>query len=152
MPLGAQEQKTPTSAAEHLTRGERHTLNLFPVMGDPFTAQVVEVRSLSRAERVGFGRKLKLYYVSASGPQTTYSVYCVNAAPDVGKTYTAEIDYVDGSLSWLHLWPEERKNLHLPASLSTHGMAYKVLIFRDIASSSKSDLACDVKGETARLP
>jgi hypothetical protein len=89
------------------------------VIGDPFSVQVAEVRSLSRSERAGFGKAPALYHVSASGPTANYSVYCVKAAPVAGTTYMARINYLDGVLSFLRLWPEEKKNLSLPPGQST---------------------------------
>ena len=124
------------------------------LIGDPFSALVTQVRNLTSSERVGFSKAKTLYHVSVSAPKANYDVYCVDAAPLAGNTYTVEIDYLDGSFSFLRLWPEEKKNLNLPPGRSTKGRAYRMMVFQNVRTDPrrKPDIACDIKTETARVP
>jgi hypothetical protein len=119
-------------------------------MSTPFSLQVTSVRSLNSDERVGFSKALELYAVTAYGPETSYTLYCVKYGPEAGKTYTALTSYVDSSLSALHLWPVEKQTLNLPSGTKTKGRVYRVVIIQDIRSGPKPDLACDIRSETAR--
>lgn len=120
-------------------------------VGDPFLAEVTEVRSFAR-EKVGFGKTPPMYQVSVAGPKANYSIYCINAAPVTAGTYSVHIDYMDGSLSFLKLWPEAKKNLGLPKGESTRGMAYRMMVFHNFRDDPRMppDIACDIKTETAR--
>jgi hypothetical protein len=133
---------------------ERYAEKMVVVIGNPFSVQVTQVRNLTSSERVGFSKAKTLYHVSVSAIKADFDVYCVEAAPVAGKIYTAHIDYLDGALSFLRLWPEERKNLNLPPGRSTKGRAYRMMIFRDATSDPRRppDLPCDIKTETARVP
>jgi hypothetical protein len=154
VPLSSQAPKPATPEGQRQTANERFAEKMVVLIGDPFSAQVTQVRNLTSSERVGFSKAKTLYHVSVSGPKATYDVYCVEAAPVAGTTYTAHIDYLDGSLSFLRLWPEEKKTLNLPPGRSTKGRAYRMMIFRDFTSDPRRppDLACDIKTETARVP
>jgi hypothetical protein len=121
-------------------------------MSEPFSLQVITVRSLNPDERAGFSKAWELYDVTAYGPKTSYTLYCAKYSPDAGKSYTALTSYVDSSLSALHLWPVEKQTLNLPPGSKTKGRAYRVVIIQNIRSGSKPDLACDIRSETARMP
>ncbi len=129
---------------------DRLAMKMIVKIGDPFSARATQVRPVSTEERVGFSKTLTVYHVSVSGPDADYSVYCVKKASQAGRTYTVSIDYLDGSLSWLHLWPEEKKNLNLPPGQSTRGRAYRMMVFQNVTDDPrmKPDLACDIKSET----
>lgn len=131
---------------------ERYADKMILVIGEPFSALVTQVRNLTPSERVGFSKAKTLYHVSVSGTKANFEVYCVDAAPSTGQTYMAHIDYLDGAMSFLRLWPEEKRNLNLPPGRSTRGRAYRMMIFRDVTSDPRRppDLSCDIKTETAR--
>jgi len=119
-------------------------------MSEPFSLQVITVRSLNPDERVGFSKAWELYDVTAYGPKSSYSLYCVKYSPQAGKTYIALTSYVDSDLSALHLWPVEKQTLNLPPGTKIKGRVYRVVIIQNIRSGPKPDLACDIRSETAR--
>jgi hypothetical protein len=122
-------------------------------MSAPFSVRITQVRNIS-TEKVGFGKGLLVYSVTAVTSQAIYSTYCVGASPESGKSYSALDAYVDDSLSVLRLWPVAKANLNLPPSQSTKGRAYRVMIFKDVRNDPRMppDLSCDIKTETAILP
>ena len=118
--------------------------------GEPFPLRVTNVRSLEPEGRVGFSKNWLLYAVNGYGPHMSYILYCTNAAPQAGQTYTALDEYVSSDLSWLHLWPVEKKNIQLPpGTKKKKGRLYRVVIIQNMASEPKPDVACDLHSETA---
>jgi len=87
--------------------------------GGPVDLHVTEAHSIAPEKKIGFSKSLEVYAVDAystvsvggwsSSPQTIYVLYCVKAAPEVGKIYVAHDENIDSNYSFLHLWPVEKK-------------------------------------------
>ena len=118
--------------------------------GGPVDLHITEVRSIAPEKKVGFSRSLELYAVDAystvsiggwsSGPQTIYVLYCVKAAPEVGKSYISRDENIDSNYSFLHLWPVEKTTIGLNES----GRLFRVVTMQDVSTGKFPDLACDV--------
>jgi hypothetical protein len=150
--LAAQDAKTGTREEKRQAADKQYADKMVVAIGEPFPVLVTQVRNLTSSERVGFSKAKTLHHVSVSAMTADSSVYCVDATPYAGKKYTAHVDYLDGAMSFLRLWPEEKKNLNLPPGRSTKGRAYRMLVFQDVTNDPRRppDLACDIKTETAR--
>jgi hypothetical protein len=121
--------------------------------GDPFTLTVTNVRSIAPESRVGFSKTSEVYAVTAYGSQMSYVLYCAKAAPQTGQAYTALDEYVSADLSWLHLWPVEKKAIDsLPSTTKKMGRLYRVLIIQNMVPGPKPDVACDIHSEAAKQP
>ena len=134
-------------------KAEQAAAKMVPVIGADTNVKIDSVRSIIDGDkRVGFSKLPALYHVIAITDAATYDVYCHEVAPTAGKTYKAAIDYVDGALSFLKLWPEEKKNLHMPAGVITYGLVFRMLVFSEVRDDPKMppDIACDIKTENAR--
>ena len=118
--------------------------------GGPVDLHVTEARSIAPEKKIGFSKGLEVYAVDAystvsiggwsSSPQTIYVLYCVKAAPEVGKTYVAHDENIDSNYSFLHLWPVEKRTI----GLNENGRLYRVVTMRDVSAGKFPDLACDV--------
>ena len=117
--------------------------------GAPFDLHITNVRSIAPEKRLGLGRTTEIYAVSAEGQQMSYVLYCAVAVPQTGRVYTALDEYVSSNLSFLHLWPVEKKNIDLPPGTSKNGRLYRVIIIQNVAPSPKSDVFCDIYSEKA---
>ena len=138
-------------------------------MHAPFDLHITNVRSIAPEKRMGFSKTLQVYSVTAyrnvfsNAPvpagqlipeiAMSYVLYCVKTAPETGRTYKARDAYVGSGLSFLHLWPVEKKDVELPpGTKNKKGRLYRVIIIQDIVSGSKPDVACDIYSEQARQP
>jgi hypothetical protein len=111
---------------------------------------ITEARSVAPEKKIGFSKSLEVYAVDAystvsiggwsSSPQTIYVLYCVKAAPEVGKTYVSRDENIDSNYSFLHLWPVEKTTIGLNES----GRLYRVVTMRDVSTGKFPALACDV--------
>jgi len=118
--------------------------------GGPVDLHITEVRSIAPEKKVGFSRSLEVYAVEAystvsiggwsSSPQTIYVLYCVKAAPEVGKSYVSRDENIESNYSFLHLWPVEKTTIGLNES----GRLFRVVTMRDVSTGKFPDLACDV--------
>ena len=118
--------------------------------GGPVDLHVTEAHSIAPEKKIGFSKSLEVYAVDAystvsvggwsSSPQTIYVLYCVKAAPEVGKIYVAHDENIDSNYSFLHLWPVEKKTI----GLNENGRLYRVVTMRDVSAGKFPDLACDV--------
>lgn len=118
--------------------------------GDAFTLHVTDVRSIAPEGHVGFSKTLGVYAVTASGPRTSFVLYCTKAAPQAGQEYTALDEYVSTNYSWLHLWPVERNSIE--QSKKKKGRLYRVIIIQNMLPEPKPDVACDIHSETGIKP
>lgn len=117
--------------------------------GAPISLHVTGIRSISPEQRIGFGKSDELYAVDAystvsvgdwvSGPQTSFVLYCLKAAPEAGRTYTARDEYISAQYTDLRLWPIEKSTIG-----AGRGRLYRIVQIRNVFPGKHPDLGCDV--------
>ena len=135
-------------ASAIVTAGMVRGQELFKRNG-PFDLHIVDVRSIAPERRIGFGKSSELYAVTAYGPQMSYVLYCTKFAPESGRVYSANDEYVTSDLSAQHLWPVERSTLALPPGAKKKGRLYRVIIIQNVFPGPHPDIGCDIYSEKA---